>query len=979
MSDTGPSNPRPPRGESRKPSFSRTVTVEVRRKKVNLLDRRKALSEGGAAGKPEAPSQTRPARTASGLTASEVDARMQALKKASQTTMPTLPERVRHIEKHEEAQPVAPTEETTVAATPSMPEPPRAEVANSTPPVQESSGRIPQNADLRRAESQGESGAKSEASEMKAELRRPVSTVDRAQSAGFERGDRRGFSDRPQSAGFERGGRRGFSDRPQSGGVERGDRRGFSDRPRSSFGDRKPGFGKKPGEGERSAPVILRAASYGPSPQQLARDKEEAARKRPEEGRGRGDRRGSGRDGGFASQRPFGGNDDSLFSSGKETHTRVVKPKKTFEDLDRNDSNSKGRKAGSETPRRLTRNVLNRFMDDEDEMRMRSLAAFKRAQKKRLGGTKAEPAKVIRDVVIPDSISVSELASRMAVSSALVVKSLMKQGIMASMNQMIDGDTAELICLEFGHRPKRDSEDAIEIAVQRTEDRPEDMLPRPPIVTVMGHVDHGKTSLLDALRKTDIIATEFGGITQHIGAYQIVTPFSDAKITFLDTPGHAAFSEMRARGANVTDIVVLVVAADDSVNVQTVEAIAHAKAANAPMIVAINKIDKPAADPQRIRNELLNHEVVLEDFGGDVMSVEISAKQGTNLDKLVEAILLQSEVLELKANPKGPAEGAIVEASVEKGRGTVATVLVQRGTLRPGDIFVAGTEFGRVKSMHDFRGKKVTEAGPSCPVGVLGFNGVPRAGDAFLVVESEQRAREIAEHRRQVRLEKEAGGARKISAEQLMSQIAQGEAKVFNIVLKADTQGSLEAITNNLLKLNVEEVTAKVVHGAIGDINETDILLAKTSNAHVIGFNVHATPQARSLAQREGISMSHYTVIYELFENVSKMMRGLLAPTFEEKVLGQAELRVVFSKGKFTKIAGCYVLSGLIRRANAQIRVRRGKDVVFTGRIETMKHEKDDIKESREGHECGIILDGFNDLEVGDILECFEVVEVKPE
>lgn len=911
MTDSGPSNSQSPRsgfGGAQRGSRARTVTVEVRRKKVSLLDRKKALTGGAVA-----PDQARAkelVKSASGLTDSEVDARMQALKKASQTP-PRQERRVSSELSEDERQ-----------------EPKEVSSPSSDEVVQSEASHLEREPCPSSKPEEGER-------EERVRLENPARMPDR----------------RPGAPG-------------KDGRVVSTRRVPMSRR------------AAEPVSPKRTAPVILRAASYGPSPQQVAREKE-LARKKAEETSTSSSRSNDKprRDAPFSSG---AGRADALFLSGKDSHSRPAKARKVLEDLDRNET-SRTKRTTMETPRRLTKRVLTRFMDDEEETRFRSEASFKRALKKRSGVAKTEAAKVIRDVVIPDTITVGELSSRMAVSSALVIKSLMKLGILASMNQVIDGDTAELICVEFGHRPKRTSEEDLEMGVRRAEDRPEDMLPRPAIITVMGHVDHGKTSLLDALRKTDVISTEFGGITQHIGAYQIITPFSDARITFLDTPGHAAFSEMRARGANVTDIVVLVIAADDSVNAQTVEAIAHAKAAGATMIVAINKIDKPTADPQRIRTELLNQGVVLEEYGGDVLAVEISAKQGANLDKLVETILLQAEILELKANPEGPAEGTVIEASVAKGRGIVATVLVQKGTLKPGDIFVAGTEFGRVKTMQDFRGQKVTYAGPSCPVGVLGFNGVPRAGDSFLVVESEQKAREIAEHRRQVRHEKEMVAIRPMSAEQMMSQIAQDEEKVFNIVLKADTHGSLEAITNNLSKLSVENVTTKVVHGGVGDINETDAMLAKASQASLIGFNVRATPQAKVLAHREGVSISYYTIVYELFESVEKRMRGLLAPKFEENVLGQAELRVVFSKGKVTKIAGCYVRSGLIRRSNSQIRVLRGNETIFTGRIDTMKHEKDDIKESREGHECGIILDGFNDLKVGDILECFEVVEVRSE
>jgi translation initiation factor IF-2 len=712
----------------------------------------------------------------------------------------------------------------------------------------------------------------------------------------------------------------------------------------------------------------LRAASYGPSPQQL-RDREKSST--------RGDAPFAGKDG-LSTPRPKRAPHASARTEVLQSETkaeRAPRVKKTLGDSESQDRKA-SKKSFADSPKKLSRHILTRSIDNDEDVRVRSVASFKRAQKKRFV-QKIEPAKVSRDVVIPDTITVGDLSNRMAVSSATVIKALMKLGTLASINQVIDGDTAELICVEFGHRPKRTSADDLEIGLKRGESAQEELHSRPPVITVMGHVDHGKTSLLDALRKTNIIATECGGITQKIGAYQIVTPYSSAKITFFDTPGHAAFSEMRARGANVTDIVVLVVAADDGINAQTLEAISHAKAAKAPIIVAINKIDKPTADPQRAKNELLNHDVILEDFGGDVMSVDISAKVGTNLDKLVEAILLQSEILELKASPEGPAEGVIVEASVQKGRGIVATILVQKGTLRVGDIFVAGAEFGRIKIMSDYLGNKVLEAGPSCPVEVIGFSGSPLAGDDFVVVNSEQRARDIADHRKQVRKEKDALIRNKNSVEHMMTQIASGESNTLNIVVKADTQGSLEAIKSNIMKLSVDGVTVQVVHGAIGDINESDIALAKSSSACVVGFGVKATPQARLGADRDGVSIGYYTIIYEMLEQIELMMKGQLAPTFEERVLGRADLRVVFTKGKFIKIAGCYVISGLIRRSNSQIRVLRGNAVVFTGKIESMKHEQDDIKESKEGHECGLILDGFNDIKQGDIIECFEIVEVK--
>lgn len=727
-------------------------------------------------------------------------------------------------------------------------------------------------------------------------------------------------------------------------------------------------------------PIILRAASYGPGQRQLQKEKEQREIKAAESSAAR--RRtpveaDAGADPQAGIVDPFAANSPRSLLAGRKTRTA------TSGESERADAaNKRGRRELLSGRRKLTRHVITRVMEDGEEERTHSLAAYRRAQKRRLMAGSAGrrmAAKVIRDVVISDAITVGELANRMAVSGGEAVKMLMKMGTPASINQVIDGDTAELLCVEFGHRPKRVSDSDIEIGVERPADLPEDLLPRPPVITVMGHVDHGKTSLLDALKKTDVVATEFGGITQHIGAYQIVTAFSDRTITFLDTPGHAAFSAMRARGASATDIAVIVVAADDSVNAQTVEAIAHAKAANAPIIIAINKMDKKTADPQRIKNELLAQDVLLEEFGGEVMSVEVSAKTGLNLDKLVEAILLQADIMELTANPKGAADGVVIEASVDKGRGVAATVLVQRGTLRPGDIVVAGAEFGKVKRMMDFRGTSVREAGPSYPVEILGFSRPPMAGDKFCVVENEQRAREVAEYRRRVQQEKQALQRNRNSVAHMRDKIADSNIEELAIVLKADVQGSLEAITASIEKLDINGVRAQIIHGAIGDINETDILLAKASDAAVVGFNVKATPQAKSLAQTEGVSFDNFSIIYELLEQVERRMKGMLAPTLEEKDLGKAEVRVVFSKGKVTKIAGCYVTDGLIRRSNAKIRLRRGKDILFVGRIESMRHESDDIKESRENHDCGIIFDGWNDIKEGDIVECFEVVEVRPE
>lgn len=977
-------NNRPP-SDRRFSSFygdpkSGNVTVEVRRKKQNLLDRKNALVHGDGSGQ-DAPRRpdSRPGRGAadisSRLSNSEFNARIEALKNAAprQELPPRATRPVR-------AQTTSYSDESVSTA-----ERPRNE------DTFDAGRRYSHDYSERPPSSRSYSASGTSFRDRRDDPdRRSFSRDDRPTSSrGYgTRDSYRSYDSPRRDSGY---GDRYRGDSPRNGDVPRTDapprsydqrgygrsseQRGFP--PRDGFrqsrysSDFQRGHFRDAGQTDSpppSGPIILRAASYGPSPQQ-GRDREKTPF--------RGDSSTLAKDGapGFRSRRgPQASTySDSLPIGAKSD--RAPRVKKALGDSEPQDKKS-ARRSLTDSTKKLSRHVLTRAIDSDEDGRVRSVASYRRAQKKRFV-QKVEPAKVSRDVVIPDTITVGDLSNRMAVSSAIVIKALMKLGTLASINQVIDGDTAELICVEFGHRPKRTSADDIEIGLKRGDSTPEELQSRPPVITVMGHVDHGKTSLLDALRKTNIIATEYGGITQKIGAYQIVTPYSAAKITFFDTPGHAAFSEMRARGANVTDIVVLVVAADDGINAQTLEAISHAKAANVPMIVAINKIDKPTADPQRAKNELLSHDVILEEFGGDVMAVEISAKVGTNLGKLVEAILLQAEVLELTASPEGQAEGVVVEASVQKGRGIVATVLVQKGTLRAGDIFVAGAEFGRVKIMYDYLGNKVTEAGPSCPVEVIGFSGAPLAGDDFVVVESEQRAREVADHRRQVRREKDALLKNKNSVEHMMTQIASGEGQTLNIVIKADTQGSLEAIRSNIQKLVVEGVTVQVVHGAIGDVNESDVALAKTSRACVVCFGVKATPQARQAADSDSISIGYYTVIYELLEQIEQMMKGQLAPTFEERVLGRAELRVVFTKGKVIKIAGCYVLNGLIRRSNSQVRVLRGEVVVFTGKIESMKHEQDDIKESKEGHECGIILDGFNDIEKGDIIECFDMVEVK--
>jgi translation initiation factor IF-2 len=555
-----------------------------------------------------------------------------------------------------------------------------------------------------------------------------------------------------------------------------------------------------------------------------------------------------------------------------------------------------------------------------------------------------------------------------------VVKSLMRMGVMATVNQVIDADTAELVVTEFGHRLRRVAESDVEIGLRGEEDLEEVLEPRAPVVTVMGHVDHGKTSLLDALRSTDVAAHEAGGITQHIGAYQ-VTLSGSKQITFIDTPGHQAFTSMRARGANITDIVVLVVAADDGIMEQTVEAIRHAKAAQVPIIVAINKIDRPDARPDRVRQELLQHELVVEELGGDVLNVEVSATKRTNLDKLEEAILLQAELLDLKANPNRSAEGVVLEAKLERGRGPVATVLIQRGTLRVGDIFVSGGEWGRVRALVDDRGQSQREAGPSTPIEVLGLNGTPLAGDDFIVAESESRAREVTDFRQRRRRETAAAAAGRGTLEQMFSQIAAGVAKELPIVVKSDVQGSLEAIVGSVTKLSTDEVAVRVLHSAVGGITESDVILAKATNAVIIGFNVRANPQARELARRDGVEIRYYSIIYDVIDDMRAALSGLLTPTLRERFLGNAEIREVFNITRVGKVAGCRVTEGTVRRG-AKVRLLRDNVVIHEGALKTLKRFKDEVREVQQGFECGMAFENYHDIQSGDVIECFELEEV---
>ncbi|UJQ93527.1 translation initiation factor IF-2 [Mariluticola halotolerans] len=622
---------------------------------------------------------------------------------------------------------------------------------------------------------------------------------------------------------------------------------------------------------------------------------------------------------------------------------------------------------------RLT--VTTALTDGGDRDRSPSLAAMRRRREKQRGKQREVQPKLSREVTIPEAITVQELANRMSERAVDVIKFLMGQDMMVKMNDVLDADTAELVATELGHTVKRVAESDVETGLfeDAKTDRPEDMKPRPPVVTIMGHVDHGKTSLLDAIREANVVSGEAGGITQHIGAYQVEK--NGQKITFLDTPGHAAFTAMRARGAQATDIAVLVVAADDSVMPQTIESIKHAKAAGVPIIVAINKIDKPEADANKVRTELLQHEVFVESMGGEVLDVEVSALKHTNLDKLLETILLQSEILELRVNPEGRAQGTVIEAKLDKGRGAVATVLVQRGTLGIGDIVVAGSEWARVRALIDDKGAQIKTAGPSTPVEVLGFTGVPDAGDLFSVVETEARAREITEYRqRQIREKSGTGGA--TSLEQMMNQLkASGVAK-FPLIIKGDVQGSVEAIVGSLDKLATDEVSAQILMAGVGGITESDVTLAQASNAIIIGFNVRANKQARESAEREGLEIRYYNIIYDLVDDVKSAMSGLLAPERRETFIGYAEILEVFNITKVGKVAGCRVTEGMVERGSG-VRLLRDDVVIHEGKLSTLKRFKDEVKDVQMGQECGMAFENYQDMRAGDVIECFRVETVQ--
>jgi translation initiation factor IF-2 len=614
-----------------------------------------------------------------------------------------------------------------------------------------------------------------------------------------------------------------------------------------------------------------------------------------------------------------------------------------------------------------------------DDVRERSIASFRRRTQRLKGHQSNEPKeKLVREVIIPEAINIQELANRMSERAVDVIRLLMKQGAMHKITDVIDADTAQLIAEELGHTVKRVAASDVEEGLFDVVDNSTDTEPRSPVVTVMGHVDHGKTSLLDALRHANVVSGEAGGITQHIGAYQVTSPESGKKITFIDTPGHAAFTAMRARGAKVTDIVVLVVAADDGVMPQTVEAINHAKAAKVPMIVAINKIDKADARPERVRTELLQHEVQVETLGGEVVDVEVSAKNKTNLDRLLEMIALQADILDLKTNSTRPAEGTVIEAKLDRGRGPVATVLVQRGTLRVGDIIVAGAEMGRVRALISDQGDTVEEAGPSVPVEVLGFNGPPEAGDRLAVVENEARARQITSYRAHQKRENAAASISGMrgSLEQMMSQLKTSGRKEFPLVVKADVQGSLEAILGSLEKLGTDEVAARILHAGVGGISESDVTLAEGFNAAIIGFSVRANKEAAAAAKRNGIEIRYYNIIYDLVDDVKKAMSGLLAPTLRETMLGNAQILEVFNISKVGKVAGCRVTDGTVERG-ANVRLIRDNVVVHEGKLSTLKRFKDEVKEVQAGQECGMAFENYGDMRVGDVIECYRVETIQ--
>ena len=618
---------------------------------------------------------------------------------------------------------------------------------------------------------------------------------------------------------------------------------------------------------------------------------------------------------------------------------------------------------------------LTKIIDQENQEfdKFPSLARLKRASEKEKMKTEesVEEEKTIKEIIIPEIITVQELANRMAEKTAVVVKTLMKMGVMANAAQSLEADTAALVATELGHKVKLVNEDDILKEIEDKADNENDLIKRAPVVTIMGHVDHGKTTILDAFRNSNVASKEAGGITQHIGAYQ--TNKDNKKITFIDTPGHEAFSNMRARGSKTTDIIILVVAADDGLKPQTIESISHAKAAKVPIILAINKIDLPAADPDKIRKELLNHEIIVEKLSGEVLDVEISALKKTNLGKLESAIHLQADLLNLTANPKRSARGVVIESKLEKGRGSVATVLVQKGTLKVGDIFVSGSEWGKVKALINDRGENLKEASPSQPVEVLGFDANPLAGDDFIVVDNENGAKKIAEYRSKKKLQKK-NTVIKTNVDEMFKQISKGEETFVDVIIKADVQGSAEAIESSILKLSTEEVKTRVIFKGVGAITESDVALANSSKGFIIGFNVRSIPQAREVAKRDGVDIKYYSIIYELIDDIRNLMSGSLKPDLKENITGNVEIREIFTVSKIGKIAGCFVKEGNISR-NSKIRLLRDNVVIHTGTINSLKRFKEEVKEVNHGYECGVMIENYSDIKTNDIIETFEIIE----
>ena len=669
--------------------------------------------------------------------------------------------------------------------------------------------------------------------------------------------------------------------------------------------------------------------------------------------------------------------EEDITTRGPASLKPALGPRKTDRERDDRDRD-RNAKAKTDDARRSGKLTLNDALAGEGG-RTRSLAAMKRKQEKarqKAMGFAAKPEKQVRDVQLPETIVVSELANRMAERAADVVKSLMKMGMMVTMNQSIDADTAELVIEEFGHRTVRVSDADVEQVIDSVQDATGDLLPRPPIVTIMVHVDHGKTSLLDAIRKASVVTGEAGGITQHIGAYQVVTD-TGAKLTFLDTPGHAAFTSMRARGAQVTDIVVLVVAADDAVMPQTIEAIHHAKAAKVPMIIAINKCDKHDANPTKVRTDLLQHDIVVEAMSGDVQDVEVSAKTGMGLDSLLEAIALQAEILELRANPNRAAMAAVIEAKLDVGRGPVATVLVQHGTLRRGDIFVVGEQWGKVRALVNDKGERIEEAGPSQPVEVLGLTGTPHAGDVLNVVETEAQAREIADYREKASRDKRAAVGAAVTLEQLMAKAkADQSVSELPVLVKADVQGSAEAIVQALEKVGNDEVRVRILHYGVGAITESDVVLAEASGAPIIGFNVRANASARNAAHQKGVELRYYSIIYDLVDDIKDAASGLLKAEVRETFIGYAQIKEVFKVTGVGMVAGCIVTEGVARRS-AGVRLLRDNVVIHEGTLKTLKRYKDEVKEVQSGQECGMAFERYEDVRAGDVIEIFEREEIQ--